>query len=168
MANPRPAVPPHDAVGGFDRSGRLWVLALFGLGGAALGALLPFLARWATDLPWVPFQGPLELLGSFEQPWLVWGRPVLGLIAGLAFAIWVILDSPVLDFHDDEIHVRRRGQVERIIERSKVDSVYRRGSTIVMETDNGRKLFEDEIEGAKDEVRDSFVRHGFPWEGSRD
>ena len=44
------------------------MLALFGLGGAALGALLPFLAGWATDLPWVPFRGPLELLGSFDQP----------------------------------------------------------------------------------------------------
>lgn len=168
MTPPEPPVPPRLSVGGFDRSGRLWVLVLFGLGGAALGALLPLVANWVSRLPWVPFQGPLELLGSFDQPWLTVGRPLIGLAAGLAFAVWIILDSPVLDFHDEEIHVRRRGAVERVIQRSKVDSVYRRGSKIVIETAHGRKLFEDEIEGEKDAIRSAFLRYGFPWEGPRD
>lgn len=168
MTNDEPSSPAPQTVGGFDRSGKLWVLALFGLGGVAVGALLPVLAGWAARLPWVPFQGPLELLGSFDQTWLTWGRPVLGVVVGLTVAVWVILDSPVLDFHDDQIHVRRRGQVERIIERVKVDSVYRRGSKIVVETATGRRLFEDEIEGDKDVLRDAFLSHGYPWEGSRD
>ena len=83
-------------VGGFDRTGRAWVIALFVLGGIALGILLPAIARWASDFPWVPFQGPLQLLGSFDQPWLVWGRPILGALIALGFALWVIIDSPVL------------------------------------------------------------------------
>lgn len=168
MMNRGPHVPSQQTVGGFDRTGRLWVLALFASGGLALGALLPLLARWAADLPWVPFQGPLELLGSFDQSWLVWGRPTLGLVAGLGFATWVILDSPVLDINHEEIRVRRRGQVERLIERTKVDSVHRRGSKIVIETDSGRKLFEGEIEGDKSLIRDAFVNLDYPWEGARD
>lgn len=43
---------------------------LFGLGGAALGAALPSLATVAAQLPWVPFPGPFELLGSFDLLWL--------------------------------------------------------------------------------------------------
>lgn len=168
MTNVGPASPSHQTVGGFDRSGKGWVLALFGVGGAGLGALLPILAGWTARLPWVPFRGPLELLSSFDQTWLTWGRPILGVAAGLTFAAWVILDSPVLDFHDDEIHVRRRGQVERVIQRSKVDAVYRRGSKIVIESASGRKMFEDEVEGDKDVLRDVFLSHGFPWEGARD
>ena len=168
MANDDPSVPPQQTVGGFDRPDRLWVLALFAIGGTVLGVLLPLLVRWAADLPWVPFQGPLELLGSFDQPWLVWGRPMLGLVAGIGFAIWVILDSPVLEIDREEIQVRRRGQVERVIERTKVDSVYRRGSKIVIETESGRKLFEGEIEGDKSQVRNVFVNNNYPWEGPRD
>jgi hypothetical protein len=84
MSTADPRETPPTTVGGFDQSGMLWVLALFGMGGLAVGALLPVLARWASDLPWAPFQGPLELLGSFGEPWLVWGRPLLGLAAGLA------------------------------------------------------------------------------------
>lgn len=168
MTNAGPPGPSNQRVGGFDRSGKAWVLALFGGGGAGLGALLPIVAGWAAGLPWVPFQGPLQLLGSCDQTWLTWGRPILGVAAGLTFAVWVILDSPVLDFHVGEINVERRGQVERVIQRSKVDAVYRRGSKIVIETASGRTLFEDEVEGDKDVLRDAFLSHGFPWEGSRD
>ncbi|QFG67499.1 hypothetical protein [Ornithinimicrobium pratense] len=110
---------PARTVGGFDQAGRTWVLALFGLGGAGLGAVLPLLVRWAAELPWVPFQGPLRLLGSFDQQWLVWGRPALGLLLGLAFAVWVIHDSPVLEIDRDRVKVRRRGEVSSTGTRGK-------------------------------------------------
>jgi hypothetical protein len=159
---------PGQIVGGFDRMARAWVLALFGVGGVLLGVSVPLLSRWAADLPWMPFRGPLSLLGSFDQPWLVWGRPVLGLAAGTAFAIWVILDSPVLHIDRDEIRVKRRGQVERVIKRSTVDAVYRRHTKIIIETSAGRKLFEGEVEGEKLAIRGAFVHRGYPWEGPRD
>lgn len=168
MTNDAPRPPSPQTIGGFDGAGRLWVLGLFALGGMALGALLPLLAGWAADLAWVPFQGPLRLLGSFDQPWLVWGRPVLGLVVGLGLALWVILESPVLVIDQDRISVRRRGQVERVLERSKIDSVYRSGSKTVIETESGRKLFEDEIEGDRSEIRAAFVDKGYPWEGAPD
>lgn len=158
---------PETTVGGFDRTGRRWVLGLFVIGGTALGALLPPLATWAADLPWVPFQGPLNLLRSFDEPWLVWGWPTLGLVGGLGFAIWVIVDSPVLDINQEQIEVRRRGQVARVIERAKVAAVYPRGSKIVIETDSGRRLFADDVEGDKSIVRGAFVDNGYPWEGPR-
>lgn len=168
MPQPDPPAPSSATVGGFDRAGVLWVLLIFGAGGTALGAALPFLAGWAARLPWVPFQGPLELLGSFDQSWLVWGRPVLGLVVGLVLATFVIGHTPVLVIREDEIQVQRRGQVERIIRRSQVDSVYPRGSKVVIETDKGRSLFDDEVEGDREAIRKAFIDHGFPWEGPRD
>lgn len=161
------AAPPARTVGGFDQTGRTWVLALFGLGGAGVGAVLPLLAGWAAALPWVPFQGPLQLLGSFDQQWLVWGRPALGLLLGLAVAAWVIHDSPVLEIDGQRLQVRRRGEVQRVIDRRKVAAVYPRGSKIVVETEAGRALFEGDVEGEKDRVREAFLEHGYPWEGSR-
>lgn len=161
-------VPGPRTVGGFDPGGRAWVLVLFALGGTAVGALLPLLAGWAAELPWIPFQGPLRLLGSFDQTWLVWGRPVIGLLVGLALAAWVILDSPVLEVDARGIQVRRRGAVQRVIERDKVAAVYPKGLKITIETEAGRVLFEDDVEGDKDAVRRAFVEHGYPWEGPRE
>lgn len=161
-------IPPVQTVGGFDRSGRLWVIGLFAAGGAALGALIPLLAGWAAGLPWVPFQGPLRLLGSFDEPWLVWGRPAIGLVAGLALAAWVIADSPLLEIGPDRIRVRRRGEVQRVIERGRVASVHPRGSKVVIETDTGRSLFEGDVEGDKARLRSAFVDHGYPWEGPQE
>lgn len=163
-----PSGPATRTVGGFDRGGRVWVLVLFGIGGIALGFLLPLLATWAAKLPWMPFQGPIELLGSFDDTWLVWGRPLIGLALGLALAIWVIADSPVLRIGADRIEVRRRGETQRVIERAKVDSVHRRGSTVVIETPGGRTLFKGDVEGDRGQIRDAFVDLGYPWEGPVD
>lgn len=93
---------------------------------------------------------------------------MLGLVVGLGLALWVILESPVLVIDQDRISVRRRGQVERVLERSKIDSIYRSGSKTVIETETGRKLFEDEIEGDRSEIRAAFVDKGYPWEGAPD
>ncbi|GAA2533440.1 hypothetical protein GCM10010201_36080 [Pilimelia columellifera subsp. columellifera] len=96
---------------------------------------------------------------------MVWVWPVLGLVAGLVFAIWVISSSPILDISRHRIQVRRRGQVERVIERAKVTAVYPRRSKIVIEAEGGRKVFEDDVEGDKALVRSAFVDNGYPWEG---
>src|SRR3954451_8745051 len=87
--------------------------------GGAVSAAFAVGGRSALDA--VP--GPLSLLGSFNQSWLVWGRPAIGLVAGLLFTGWVIIDSPVLRLSNDRIRVQRRGEVERVIERAKVDAV---------------------------------------------
>ncbi|MCC2312757.1 YqeB family protein [Cellulomonas xiejunii] len=152
-------------VGGFDTEGRWFVAGLLAAAGAALGLLLPLLARWAAGLPWVPFQGPLRLLASFDGSWLVWGRPLLGAVLGLLLAAWVVTGTAVLVLSDAQVEVVRRGQVERVIRRDQVDGVHRRGSKVVVESAQGRELFADDVEGPKDAVRAAFVRHGYPWEG---
>ncbi len=153
------------SVGGFDAAGRRWVLVMFGVGGAVAGAVLPYLAGLAADLPWFRFQGPLRLLASFDHAWLVWLRPVVGLLVGLVLAAWVVHASPVLRLTPHEIHVERGGRVQRVVAREKVDAVFRRGSHIVIQTAAGRELFDDEVEGDRDAVRDAFVALGYPWEG---
>jgi len=152
-------------VGGYDRNARIWVLTMCGLGGALLGLLLPLVAAWAASLPWLPFQGPVRLLGSFDQTWLVWGRPAIGLIAGLGLGAWIILDSPVLNIRSSEVQVQRRGQVERVIPREKVEAVYWRKPQLVIKGPTEYILFEEQIDGNKHTIRDAFVEAGFPWEG---
>ncbi len=155
-------------VGGFDAEGRWFVLGLLTVAGACLGLLLPLLARWAGELPWMPFQGPLRLLGTVDVDWLVWGRPVIGAALGAALAAWVVTGAAVLVVNEAQVRVVRRGDVERVIRRDQVDGVHRRGSKVVIENAQGRELFADDVEGPKAAVRDAFVRHGYPWEGGTD
>ncbi len=152
-------------VGGFDRAGRSFVVALFGGGGLVVGLALPWLAGVVDDRGWVPFGGPLRFLASFDEPWLVWGRPLLGLALGLAFAAWAVTSSAVLLIGPTEIRVERRGEVDRVIPRETVDGVHRRGSKVVIETAAGRVLFSDDVEGDHAAVREAFVGAGYPWEG---
>lgn len=157
---------PVHTVGGFDRAARAWVLASFGIGGTLAGVLIPWLAGVAADLPWVPFQGPLQLLGSFDDPWLVWGRPAIAALLGLAGAAWVIADAPVLLISRQDIRVRRRGEVTRVIARDKVDGVYRERGTVIILSATGRELFRDDVEGSVEAIRDAFLDCAYPWEGT--
>lgn len=156
---------PTRRIGGFDRAGRLFVVGLFGGGGLVVGLVLPWVARFADDHEWVPFGGPLRLLTSFDGSWLVWGRPLVGLLLGLVFAAWVVTNTAVLHVDPDEIRVERRGEVERVIPRAKVDTVHRTGPRVVIEAAGGRELFRDDVEGDRAAIREAFVGAGYPWEG---
>jgi hypothetical protein len=72
----------------------------------------------------------------------------------------------VLHLSRGDIRVQRRGQIERVIRREKVDAVYRRGSKVVIETASGRELFTGDVEGNRASIGNAFVRHGYPWEGT--
>lgn len=163
MTSHDPAAPT--VVGGFDAAGKAFVLAAFAAAGAVLGFVLPWLARWALGLPWVPFQGPLELLSSFDDPWLVWGRPLIGAALGLAVGLWIVLQSAVVEITPEAIQVSRYGSVERVIPRETVGGIHRKGTKTVIEAKEGRVLFDDDIEGDKARIRQAFVAHGYPWEG---
>lgn len=155
-------------VGGFDRAGRAFVAGMFGGGGLVVGLALPWVAGVVRDLPWVPFQGPLRLLASFDGTWLVWGRPLIGLVLGLGFAVWVVADSPVLHVGTGSVRIERRGEVQRVIPREKVDGVHREGAKVVIESAEGRTLFRDDVEGDRRAIREAFVGAGYPWEGPPD
>ena len=55
-----------------------------------------------------------------------------------------------------------------MIQRSKVDAVYSRGSKLVMVTASGRELFAEDVEGDKSAIRAAFIDLGYPWEGTND
>lgn len=154
-------------IGGFRPADRVWVILLFAGGGIALGLLLPLLLRWSADLPWMPFEGPLRLAGSFDDAWMISARPLLGAALGAGLGLWVVVDTPILHLGAEDITVRQHGEVVRVIPRDKVDAVHRRGGKVVIESAAGRVLFSGDVEGGKDAVARAFVEAGYPWEGPR-
>ncbi|MGC0251963.1 YqeB family protein [Pseudactinotalea sp. Z1748] len=152
-------------VGGLGPADRWLTVLLFGALGLSVGLLVPLLANWAAEVPWMPFQGPLQLIGSFDHDWLTWGRPAIGAVLGLLVALFVLRVSPVLTLTDERIEIRAGDEVT-VIEREKVDGVRRKGSNIVILSATGRELFHGEVEGSKDALREAFLRHDYPWESA--
>ncbi|USQ75934.1 YqeB family protein [Ornithinimicrobium cryptoxanthini] len=148
---------------GFDRTGKAWVVGVCAAVGLLLGLAIRPVAESATGLDWVPFQGPLRLIASADHPWVGWLLAVLGIIAGLVFAAVIIHQSPVLHVGSDQIRVDQKGQV-RTIRRAQVATVYRDGSDLVLETEQGRTLFRGDVEGGKGAVREAFIARGYPWD----
>lgn len=152
-------------IGGL-RSGDRWLtVLLFGALGMSVGLLVPLLANWAAELTWMPLQGPLQLIGSFDHDWLTWGRPAIGAVLGLVASLFVIRASPVLTLTDDRIEVRT-GDEATVIRRDQVDGVRRKGSKVLIVNDAGRELFHGEVEGKREAVREAFLRHHYPWESA--
>ncbi len=130
--------------------------------GAGVAALLPVAARWVEERG-VPFPGILQLLASFDSDWLVWGRPVIGLVVGVVAALLITHSEPALTVSTDSVLVEK-GDSRRRIKREDVAGVYRDGKKLVIETEQGRRLYEGGVEGRRDLVRAAFVDRGYPWE----
>lgn len=130
--------------------------------GAGAAAVLPVAARWVEERG-VPFPGILQLLASFESDWLVWGRPVIGLAVGVVAAVLIAHHEPQITVSQDSVLITR-GDSRRRIQRADVAGVYRDGKTLVIETEQGRRLYEGGVEGKREEVRSAFVERGYPWE----
>lgn len=122
---------------GFDRGTQAFIYGAGIVVGVGVGLAIPFLTAWASDLPWVPFSGPLTLLGSLSPAWAL---PVVGGLLGAGFAMYVIYESPVLYVSDQQIEVHASGEL-RHINREQVVGVFREGGNIVVEGPGGRTLF---------------------------
>ncbi|WFR72373.1 hypothetical protein P9209_29180 [Prescottella defluvii] len=146
-----------------DNAGKALVFLVCIALGVTAGFLLPWLGGIAADYP-IPFGGAIEALASFDNPAPTAGRPLIGAAAGVVFAMVLIGRSPQYTVTDDCIRIRI-GNDSRRLPRTKVAGVYRQDGKLIIESAEGRRLFEGDVEGSRDHVKSAFVQHGYPWEG---
>jgi hypothetical protein len=135
----------------------------FPLIGAAAGWLLKSLAEWATSLPWVPFQGPLELVASVPDPQATIGSLALGVAGGLVVAVLAEQDYVRVTVEDDQLTVTRGGSSRRV-PRASVEVVFLDGKQLVLlghETDEVVREGGDLPDAERLEA--AFRAHGYPW-----
>lgn len=145
------------------RSDKLIMLGIAVLGGGGLGIALPLIWNGIKNFAWLPFHDPLSWFMSLEADYMLYLRPLILITLATAAAVLLIVFSPVVEVSDEEIRIKK-GNDQRTIKRSDVAGVYLEGSKIIIESSRGRKLFHDNIEGGKVEVKKVFVDHGYPWE----
>lgn len=135
----------------------------FPLIGAAAGWLLKSLAEWATSLPWVPFQGPLELVASVPDPQATIGSLALGVAGGLVVAVLAEQDYVRVTVEDDQLTVTR-GRSSRRVPRASVEAVFLDGKQLVLlghETDELVREGGDLPDAER--LQAAFRAHGYPW-----
>ena len=148
---------------GMTREDKGWLVALLGGGGLVLLLATPWLARWLDEVPFVPFSGALEWLGSLDSAWWWVLRPLIGLVLGLGAAAFLVANEYRLEVGDAAVVVVRGGDRRRIA-RDQVVGVYRERKKVVVHGTGGRVLFAEEVEAPKDAVRAAFADRGYPWE----
>jgi hypothetical protein len=124
--------------------------------------LLKLLVDWLVTLPWTPFRGPLELVGSIPEPWATIGAPVLGLLAGLVLALVAHGERLAVAVSPDEVTLTG-DEYTATFGRAEVTAVFvDRGKLVLLGSDTGELARRpSELDPATLEA--AFTRHGFPW-----
>ncbi|MGN7455330.1 YqeB family protein [Paenibacillus pasadenensis] len=135
--------------------------------GIALGYFVPAIAGWAAALPWFPLQGPLELIASIEQEWIVLLTAALGLIAGCWLASEAMKDSLAISVSDEEATLKIRHSAQSF-PRSEVAAAFIEGKQLVLVGRTGVELAREPYDADPARAEQAFIRHGYAWSAAGD
>jgi len=150
---------------GHSRSDKLVLFGLLPLAGAALGFFLPLIAEWATDRRWIPFQGPLELISTWDSWWAVVLCTAGGLVAGVLLAGLALEDTLKVTITNNDIEFRKNQKTMHVL-RNQVAVVFIDGREIVVQDPSSRELARERHDQLKSDAKQipvAFRAHGYPW-----
>ncbi|WP_018218697.1 YqeB family protein [Salinispora vitiensis] len=129
----------------------------------ALGLGLPWIARWAADLPWAPFQGPLKIVASLDLRWGALIGLVAGLGIGVALAVVTVRDALRVTVASDAVTIEKSG-TSRQVARPAVSAVFLDGKRLVVIDNASREIVRDEVDAKRDRIEQAFRQHEYPWQ----
>ncbi|MFS0838478.1 DUF308 domain-containing protein [Paenibacillus sp. 1P03SA] len=152
---------------GLDKASRIILLAGPVLLGGILGYFVPSLARLALKLPWIPFQGPIEVITSFHGSWIALLTALLGAGAGLWFTGQAFKEIVFVTLSEQEIQLKKDNKVQRIPHES-VRTVFMDGKQMVILGAAGRELARETYEAPAESLPAALEPFGYPWSGDGD
>jgi hypothetical protein len=147
---------------GLSRGLRVMLVVGLTVVGATLGWFLPWLTRWALDLPWVPFRAVLRVIDSAPDPWLQYGATCVGLLIGAGFSALVIHESLAIRITDQQVELKLSGTA-RTFSRSQIGAVFLDNKALVLLDPTTQELVREKPVDPATEVADAFRAHGYPW-----
>ncbi|SDE00546.1 YqeB family protein [Auraticoccus monumenti] len=135
--------------------------ALLGAGGLLLGLLLPWLAALLLGLPWVPFQGPLELVRVLQDTVPVWVLPLVGLVGGGLLGWFGSADDPVVTVSARELVITQGSQRQRFA-RSQVAEVEVHEGHLVVRDAADVELTHEKVSGDVGALGEALRRFDWP------
>ncbi len=134
----------------------------FPLIGLVLGWFLPSIAKWGISLPWIPFQGPLKLIASYNGAWVDIVTMILGLIAGITLTLFSFHESLETSVYYDKVILKIRDD-EIILKKKDISFVFMDKKQLVLLGHDKKELFRCKQELNKSRVGAVFIKHHYLW-----
>lgn len=148
-----------------------WIFGLIWIGlpifGGGLGWLLKSIAGWVATLPWAPMQGPFKLVATFPEPHATIGALIIGALAGLILAYFVVREDLQVDITDDRA-ILTRLENSLTIERPAVAAAFLDGKHLVILGHSAEELAREITDLGADILGDAFIAHRYPWRAEGD
>jgi hypothetical protein len=161
---------PERTVIGHSAGDKVLLFGGLPLVGLALGFPLPRIADRAADRDWVPFQGPLKLIATWDSWWVVVICVIVGLVAGVVLAGMALDDTLKVTITDRSVEFLKN-QKTVMVPREKVAVAFLDGKEIVLQDPTSRELAREKHDQLKSEAKQipgAFRRHGYPWSDAGD
>lgn len=128
---------------------------------AGVVAALPAVAGWALNaLPWIPWQGPLELAVAAQEHLGVWGMAGLGAVLGLLLTFLALGDEPVVEISERHILVTKGDERHRFA-RSQVGLATVEGKNLLVHDPDDVELLHLKVDRRQD-IADALQARGWP------
>lgn len=137
-------------------------LAIIGL---TIGYIIPQFAKWALSLPWIPFEGPLRLVTSFQGSPAAFITALLGMCAGIWFAHSIIAMLLSVKITDDTVELIK-GKKVQTIRSDDIALVFIDHKRLVLLGTAGYELAREEIDEKPEKVEKAFRKHNYDWADS--
>lgn len=146
----------------FSKTDKVILWLGFPLLGLVLGWFLPSIAKWTSTLPWVPFQGPLNLIASYNGAWVGFITMVLGLLVGIMVTLFSFHESLEMTIYDEKVKLKLRDD-ETILKKEDISIVFIDGKQLVLLGNDEKELFRYKQELNRNTVGAAFLKHNYLW-----
>lgn len=165
MSGPTPPQPATYV--GNSTGANAGIIIVFGAIGGALGFAIIRLLDLLLGLKWVPFQGPLELIGSIPAGVALPVMIGVGLAAGLVFGVLAVREELSVTVSAEEVRLARGG-LDRRVSRGAVATVFRDGKELVLLGADTNELAREKIDQPTAKLSAAFTGQGYPWRAEGD
>lgn len=147
----------------FSKTDKVILWFGFPIIGLVFGWSLPSIAEWGSSLPWLPFQGPLKLIASYNGAWVGFVTMILGLIAGIALTLLSFHESLEASVFDDKVILKLRDE-KIILKKQDISLVFMDDKKqLVMLGNDEKELFRCKQELNSSRVGAAFIKHNYVW-----
>ena len=141
---------------------RIFVLIAFPVVGALLGWGVRALADWASGVDGLPFGQMTDLVASWNSPWSLVAIIAVGVVAGLAFALFAIHDDVKVTIGPGSLTLKR-GDKSSTYQRAEIDALFIDAKHLVLLDRQTAELAREPFDAKADDLAAALRDRQYPW-----
>ena len=149
-------------VAGFDDGERPFVLIVFPLIGGLIGLCVRPVASWASGVDQLPFGIITDLISDWDSLWATLIPIFVGLLAGLAFALYAIHDTVKVTIGPDTLTLDR-GDRHQQFGRGEIDAVFVESKRLVVLDRRTAEVANEPFDAESARLSAALRTRGYPW-----